>query len=357
MKNIDKFLKDQVLHHRTPSVQYAFFDTDSAIYEFRYGLKNVKSQEAVERATTYHLYSITKTFTALAVLQLAHEGKIKLDSPVISYLPAFQYGAEVTVEQLLNHTAGIPNPIPLNWIHLEEEHAGFDRDQFFADVFRKHPKTNFEAGTRFSYSNLGYVVLGQLVETVSGEPFESYVNENITGRIGIDKDTLGFEIDSTSHGVGYHKWWSVSHAALGFFLSKKKFMGDKEGRWRPFRRFYNNGISYGGMIGSADGLIRYAQALMRDHSVLIDDKHKQKLFTETVIRQRPTGMALSWFTGFLKGNKYVVHAGGGGGYYTELRIYPEARAGSVILYNRSGLRDERMLDQTDRFFLTENRVR
>lgn len=64
-------------------------------------------------------------------------------------------------------------------------------------------------------------------------------------------------------------------------------------------------------------------------------------------------MSLSWFTGSLKGNTYFAHAGGGGGYYTELRIYPELGVGSVIMYNRSGLTDERILDQADRFFISE----
>jgi hypothetical protein len=64
-------------------------------------------------------------------------------------------------------------------------------------------------------------------------------------------------------------------------------------------------------------------------------------------------MSLSWYTGILKGNKYFSHAGGGGGYYIELRVYPELGVGSVIMYNRSGMKDERILDKADAFFITE----
>lgn len=353
MKNINDFLKDQVKHHLTPSIQYAFFDSDSVIYAFRHGLKNVKSQEPVDDFTTYHLYSITKTFTALSVLQLAEAGKIELDKPVISYLPEFPYGNGITVEQLLNHTGGIPNPMPLNWIHLEEEHADFKRNEFFSAIFKKHNKLDLQPGSAFKYSNLGYVLLGQLVERVSDQSFEAYVNEKIVEPIGIDSTDLGFQINPDRHSVGYHKWWSLSHAALGFLFDKKKFMGNKEGKWKPFHRFYNNGISYGGMIGSKVGLIRYAQALMQDNSILLNNHWKQKLFTENLIQHQPTAMSLSWFTGSLKGNIYFAHAGGGGGYYTELRIYPELGVGSVILHNRSGLTDERALDRADRFFITQ----
>ncbi|MBK7338103.1 MAG: beta-lactamase family protein [Saprospirales bacterium] len=353
MKNINDFLKDQVDKGQTPSIQYAFFDTDSILFESSYGLKNVKQHTPVDAATTYHLYSITKTFTALSVLQLAQAGKLGLDQPVVSYLPEFPYSKEITIEQLLSHTAGIPNPIPLKWIHLESEHDQFNRDRFFAEIFKAYPSLDFEPGAGFKYSNLGYVILGQLVERVSGLSFEDYVQENIIAPSGINTPDLGFGMERDRHAVGYHKWWSISNAVFGFLIDKNKFMGPREGKWKPFHRFYNNGVAYGGMFGSASGLIPYAQTLLRENSVLLNDHYKQQLFSERIIQGKPTGMSLSWFTGSLKGNKYFAHAGGGGGYYVELRVYPELGVGSIIMYNRSGMKDQRMLDKADRFFITE----
>lgn len=353
MKNINSFLKDQVDNHQTPSIQYAFFDTDSIIYEMRYGLRNVKTKEQVDSATLYHLYSVTKTFTALSVLQLAQNGKVVLDKPVSFYLPEFPYSKEITIQQLLSHTAGIPNPLPLKWIHLAEEHDGFKRDNFFAEVFKANSKLEFEPGTEFKYSNLGYVFLGQLVERVSGQSFEKYVTENIIEPSGIALTELNFQIQPSSHAVGYHKWWSFSNAIFGFLIDKEKFMGKREGKWKPFKYFYNNGIAYGGMFGTASGLIKYAQNLLQPNSILINDSYKEMLFAETTAMNKPTGMSLSWFTGSLKGNRYLSHAGGGGGYYVELRVYPELGVGSVIMYNRSGMTDERFLDKADAFFITE----
>lgn len=355
MNNINRFLKDQVDHHQTPSIQYAFFDTGKVIYELHYGFKNLKSKEPVEASTHFHLFSITKTFTALAVLQLAEAGKIVLNKPASAYLPGFPYPNTITVEQLLSHTAGIPNPLPLKWIHLAEEHPGFKRDPFFAEVFKAHPKLDFEPGTKFKYSNLGYVLLGQLVEAVSGQPFEDYVKEHIVEQGGIDPSGLSFHLNPSSHAVGYHKWWSLSNALFGFLIDKAKFMGGREGKWKPFNLFYNNGTAYGGLFGSASGLIQYAQNLLKPNSVLLNDQYKEILLTERAVRNKPTGMSLSWFTGNLKGNKYFAHAGGGGGYYCELRVYPELGVGSVLLYNRSGMRDERILDRADHFFISEKR--
>jgi D-alanyl-D-alanine carboxypeptidase len=354
MKNINSFLKSQVDNHQTPSIQYAFFDTDSIVYELRYGLKNIKSKVPVDSSTTYHLYSITKTFTALAVLQLVQSGRIELGNPVSRYLPEFPYGQKITVEQLLSHTSGIPNPLPLKWIHLPEEHSNFNRDRFFADVFKANPKLDFEPGAKFKYSNLGYVILGQIVEKISGQSFETYVNEKIIEPSDIASSDLSFDLVPSKHSVGYQKWWSFTNAIFGLLFDKEKFMGKREDRWKPFKPFYNNGTPYGGLFGSSTGLIKYAQTLMQPASKLLNDSYKKMLFTGKIIKEKPTGMALSWFTGTLKGHRYVAHAGGGGGYYVELRIYPDLGVGSVIMYNRSGMTDERVLSQADAFFITEN---
>lgn len=354
MRNVKNVLIDQVERHNTPSIQYMFFNTDSVAFELRHGWKNVQSKTPVDEATTYHLFSVTKTFTALAVLQLAQSGKVALNRSASEYLPDFPYSDRITVEQLLSHTSGIPNPLPLKWIHLAEERQQFNRDKFFADVFKKNHNLKFEPGTAFTYSNLGYVLLGQLIENSTGQSFEAYVKENIMERCGIHPVDLGFQINPSTHATGYHKWWSLGNALFGLLIDKKKFMGPREGRWKPFRPFYINGTAYGGMVGSATGLVQYAQALLRNDSVLLDPYYKKILFTEKIVRGKPTGMSFSWFTGSLKGNTYFAHAGGGGGYYVELRIYPDLGAGSVIMYNRSGMTDQRILDHTDQSFITKN---
>jgi CubicO group peptidase (beta-lactamase class C family) len=134
-------------------------------------------------------------------------------------------------------------------------------------------------------------------------------------------------------------------------------MGAREGAWKPFRYFYNNGTAYGGITGTAGSLIRYAQALLQEESVLINNQYRNILFTEKRVENKSTGMTLSWYTGTIKGNQYFCHAGGGGGYYVELRIYPDLGVGSVILYNRSGMTDERILDHADTFFISEKENR
>lgn len=351
MKPVKTRLQEMVINQQTPSVQYIFFDDDNVIFEFRQGLAEIKAGKSVDPSTRYHLFSVTKTFTALAVMQLVQQDKVDLNKAIITYLPTFPYGNEVTVEQLLSHTAGLPNPLPLRWIHLTDEHSDFKRDAFFDGVFRDHPKLDYVPGSKFKYSNLGYVFLGQLVERVSGLSFEEYISRNITDRCGIDRSELDFTIDSANHATGYQKYFTAMNAVLGFMIDKGKFMRERQGPWKPFKLFYNSGIAYGGMFGTSRGLMRYAQTLIKPNSVLLDDSVKSILFSESTVGGKPSGMAHSWFTGQLNGQQYFAHAGGGGGYYVELRVYPQLRVGSLIMFNRTGVSDERLLDDLDRSFI------
>jgi D-alanyl-D-alanine carboxypeptidase len=180
----------------------------------------------------------------------------------------------------------------------------------------------------------------------------SYVGENVIKKMSIDNNDLGFEINNISnHAKGYHKKSSFTNLLLGFFLDKSKFMGKAEGKWMPFNNFYVNGISYGGLIGKPSAFVKYIQVLMRPNNEVISDDLKTILFQENFTnKKQSTGMCLSWFKGNLNGHTYYTHAGGGGGYYCEIRIYPKNHLGSVVFFNRTGMRDERFLDKVDEIY-------
>jgi hypothetical protein len=105
-------------------------------------------------------YSMSKTITATAVLQLVEAGKVGLDDPLERYVDSLPYGSSVTVRQLISHTSGIPNPIPLRWVHPAARHETFDENAALAAVLHDHPRLSFEPGTKYAYSNIGYWVLG-----------------------------------------------------------------------------------------------------------------------------------------------------------------------------------------------------
>jgi D-alanyl-D-alanine carboxypeptidase len=352
MKNVDSVLIKQIKEHKTPSVQYLFFDKDSIIHQFRDGFADIKGGIKTSEETTYHAFSVTKTFTAIAILQLAAQHKTDIKLPIINYLPQFLYPPEITVEQIMSHSAGIPGPIPLRWIHLVEEHESFDRNLYFNGIIKENIKVKSMPNEKFAYSNLGYVLLGQMIENISGLSYENYIIQNVIKPMNIHKNELDFELALCQHAKGYHKYFSISNAVLGMLIDKSKFMDTPEGSWKPFRDNYVNGPSYGGLIGTAGALAKYIQELLRPGSRIITDDQKKRMFTENITTSnKKTGMCLSWFTGNLNGIQYYTHAGGGGGFYCEIRIYPEHGVGSVVMFNRTGMRDERFLDKLDIHFL------
>jgi len=356
MNEVDTFLIKQIKESKTPSVQYVFFDTETIIHRFQSGFADIRTQRKTTENTSYNAYSITKTFTALVVLQLAEQEKLEIEHSIIKYLPEFPYPSDITIKQLMSHSAGIPNPIPLSWIHLVEEHQSFDTNVFFDKIFTKNKKTKSRPNKKFAYTNLGYVILGQLIEQVSGIGYEEYIRAHILRPLGLDQSDMDFTISNTEfHAKGYLKKFSLLNFILGFMINKSKFMNTiSEGKWISFKDNYVNGASYGGLIGTSNSLVKYIQGLLRPNSELISDEFKKMLFKENITnRKKVTGMCLSWFRGTLNGNQYFTHAGGGGGYYCEIRIYPEKGKGSIIMFNRTGIRDERILDNLDKYFIKE----
>ena len=349
MQIAEQILAKQVTEGRTPSVQYVFFDEDHIIYNFSRGYANVEDRLQSGAGTTFPVFSITKTFTALSILQLAEEKFLNLDRPVRDYLPDVPIGHTVTVKHLLTHTSGLANPIPINWIHLKDDHLKFNRDRFFQPIILKSAAKTDKPGVRFHYSNVGYVILGQLIEAINNISYEGYVADNILNELELKHDVLSFDIPHAAlHATGYHNKGSLSMMMLRLMMNTSKYMGTPAGKWKPFKTVYMNGTSYGGIIANTRGIVKYAQALLRDDSPLIPDEYKKMMFTENMTHAgRPTGMCLSWFRGSYGGRSYFTHAGGGGGYYCELRLYPEIRSGSFVIFNRSGFSDEHFLSRLD----------
>lgn len=336
----------------TPGAAYVHFDRSRVLHERYAGLADVATRRLVGPHTSFHGFSVTKTMTALAVIQLAQADRIDLDQPVSACLPAMPYAEDIQVRHLLMHTAGLPNPLPLSWVHAPN--TDFDRDTFFAAVFAAHHRTRWRPGEHFAYSNLGYVLLGQLLERVTGERYEDLIDKTVLRPVGIATFELGFVYPPAEvHATGYLRTPSMLSLALPFMVDVKRLLGERSGRWRAFRPFLLNGASYGGSLGTVTGYRKYLQALLTD-GLLLEAAWRSRLFTEgTTNSGMRTGMAMSWFTGSLNGAQYVAHAGGGGGYYAELRVYPELGRGSVALFNRTGVKDERLLDALDAPFIRE----
>ena len=116
-----------------------------------------------------------------------------------------------------------------------------------------------------------------------------------------------------------------------------------------------NGPSHGGLIGTGAAFVIYLQELLKPNNRLISEKSKQDLFEENILNNgKASKMCLSWFKGELSGHTYYAHAGGGIGYYCEIRLYPELGKGSVIMFNHSGMTDARFLDNIDKHLINQS---
>lgn len=345
-------LEKQVIKNKTPFVQYAFFDGTGVIKEYSNGYTDIAKRHPVDDESVFAVFSVTKTFTALAILQLFEKGRIAMNAPVSQYLSDLPAENGITVMHLLTHTAGLANPLPINWIHTLSEHSSFDRNEFFKPIIRKSMK-GAKPGKRFRYSNIGYILLGQVIESVSGMSYETYVTKQILDRLTSPKAIITFNPGTLKLATGYHKAQGISMLMLGVISNVRKYMVDAPKGWKAFLPVYLNGSSYGGLFANVGGMVKYGRELLTNQHALLTNPSYQRLFTENrTTDNKPTGMCLSWFKGMLNGTEYYCHAGGGGGFYCELRLYPHISKGSFIVFNRSGFSDMRVLDKTDARFIS-----
>ena len=146
---LERALDDLVGHARTPGLRYVVVNASSTLFERYAGVADITGQRPMRAGITMMAYSMSKTVTAAAVLQLVESNRVRLDDPVARYVSAQPYGSEFTVRQLLSHTSGTPNPIPLRWVHPSSAHETFDERAELARVLRRHGRLAFTPGTRF----------------------------------------------------------------------------------------------------------------------------------------------------------------------------------------------------------------
>jgi CubicO group peptidase (beta-lactamase class C family) len=352
--HVRDFLNTLIKHNKTAGVQYLVSGNKAVLFEHNAGLAGFETNMPVNKAACFNVCSVTKTFTSLAVMQLIEKGKLKLLDNASVYLDKYPFSKEITIQQLLSHTSGVANPIPLKWAHLQEEDAVFNSDEFINEVLQTHSKLKCAPGDKFSYSNLNYLMLGKVIEKISAMSYREYIQQNIIAKIYFNCQPPGFSvIDYANYASGYQKRFTILNAILGFYLDRKKFMETSPNKkWVKFKNYYVSGTAYGGLIANAYSLVTFISALFRDNSLLLSNEYKKVLFAKQHTNNgKEIEMTLGWFTGKLNNINYFTHAGGGGGYYCEMRIYPEKNLVTSIMFNRTGISDERFLDKIDSFFL------
>ena len=229
------------------------------LYEKGFGSANLEWSIPNDVRTKFEIGSMTKQFTALLILQLVNEGKIRLDGHLADYLPYYRKdtGNRITIAELLSHTSGVPNFIGLpGFLEGPASRTRFSVKEFVQE-FCSHD-LRFEPGTKFEYSNSGYFLLGAVLEQVSGESYEQMLKERIFDPVGM-KDS------------GYtHSETVLAHRASGYERSGKEFRN---------ARYYDMSIPFaaGALYSTVEDLYLWDQALYGER--LLPARLRDLLFT------------------------------------------------------------------------------
>lgn len=318
---------------KTPGLQLVVVDRTGIVFEHRHGLAELISRRPMLSDSSLMAYSMSKTITAAAVLQLVGIDAIAIDDPISRYLPWQPYGKEITVRQLLSHTSGIPNPVPLRWVHLVDDHARFDERSALDLVLSKHSRPAASPGARFAYSNIGYWLLGPLITAVTGEPFTTHVTTHVLSPLGIVSSELAYAIiDPPSHASGYLARYSFMNLFKRLLIDRA-FIGEYTGRWLRIRDHYVNGPAFGGVVGTAFGFGKFLRDQLAEGSRLFGDKARHLFYEQQSTLRSPIPMTLGWHIGSTNGARYYYKEGGGGGFHCMMRLYPARAFGMVVMCN------------------------
>ena len=349
-KQVTKLI-DELAPADGPGIQYIIFDKDKVIFEHNSGLSDVKSRTPLSLNHTMAAFSMTKTITAIAILQLAERQKLNIDDKAAKYIE-HPYSSEITIRQLLNHTSGIPDPIPLKWVHLANSRDKFDEDKALGVVLRDNSKPDNAPGETYAYSNIGYWLLGKVIEAVAKQDYQTYVKQRIFLPLKLESSEIAFEIHVPSnHAKGYLAKYSFINLIKGF-VTDKEVWGEYEGSWLHIKNVYLNGPAFGGAVGSAKAFSRILQDLLSEESILLGNNAKQLLYSQQKNNSgKNIDMTLGWHIGELNGVGYFYKEGGGAGFHSEMRVYPAVGLASVIMTNRTSFNSRKQLSNIDKNFI------
>jgi len=347
MRQLELRLMEFVQRGRTPGLQYMAVDATATLMSFAAGFAELRNRP-MSIDTALMAYSMSKTITAVAVLQLIEHGRLGIDDAIAMHLSWQPYGERVTVRQLLSHTGGLPNPIPLRWIHPPGE---FDESAALRSVLRDHARLATTPGTRFAYSNIGYWLLGALIEELSGVSFASYVQSEVFAPLGLTSRDMAYAIsDRAEQASGYLERFSAINLMRPFLLDRR-FTGEGAGRWLEIRPHRVNGPAFGGIVGSARGFATFLQDQLRGRSRVLGGRARALLYEPQRTPKGEIPMTLGWHIGSLAAQRCYFKEGGGAGFHSMMRLYQAKGIATVLMTNATTFNVSKALDTVDALLL------
>lgn len=288
-----------------------------------YGLANLETGTPNTPATVFEAGSVSKQFTAAAVLLLAQQGRLSLDDDVRRYLPELpEYGAPVTLRQMLNHTSGLRE-----WSNLAEL-GGWPRGTRVytqADVLRlaaRQRALNFAPGTEYLYSNTNYTLAAIVVERVSGVPFAEFTRRALFEPLGMT-----------------HTGWRDDHRAV--VRGRADAYGSGEGGGWRLNMPFENTLGHAALLTTVEDLLRW-NANLDEPAVGGADFARHMQEPGRLVGGRAGPYALGLEVGTRGGTRAVSHAGATGGYHSFLGRYPDAGLSVALLCNAGSINTEEL---------------
>ena len=285
------------------------------LHQKGYGFADVDAKLPITTKTTFDLASVSKQFTAMAIMILAERGKLGYDDPLTKFFPEFPaYASKITVRHLLNHTSGLPDYMSV----FREKPAGIGAEPTSREavtMLAQITQPSFAPGERWEYSNSGYVVLGQIVEKASGMTFPEFLKTNVFEPLGMTTTIVSDQIKAPSA----NRAISYTPVAGGGF---------RNADYTPLNKIYGDG----NVNTSVEDMFKWDQALYTDRLV------KQSTLTEAFTPAKlnsgaATQYGFGWQIATVNGLQVVAHGGSWAGFRTQITRVPSERFSVVVLSN------------------------
>jgi CubicO group peptidase (beta-lactamase class C family) len=315
-ERMNDFIEDQMRRHGLPGVAVAITQGDEVVYLRGFG--NAAPNQAMTPDTPMFIGSLSKSFTALAIMQLQEQGKLNVDDPVVKYLPSFRIADpeashQITVRNLLNHTSGLSD-----FSYLPEHEAGVSIMDSL--TYLRSAELSAPIGETFQYFNSNYAILGAIVESVSGMPYGEYVEKNIY-------EPLDMGNSYTNH---------VKATTAGLPQGYGNFFGFSIQRRQPFRVF---DLPAGYLMMSVNNLSHYLRAQL--HEGIFNG---QRILSAAGVREMHTPQpgldvpyGMGWFAYEKFGLQYIEHGGTNENFHTAGILLPEKDMTIAILTNKNSI--------------------
>lgn len=324
------------------------------IFEHGYGVTDLRTKTPIDAHTDFRLASFSKQFTAMSIMLLVHDGKLRYDETLCDVFPDFPaYGKTITIRNILNHTSGLvayENVMDKRYAGVPDERIPQIHDDGVLQIMKQQSGTKFPPGSKWEYSNSGYVVLGMVVEKASGMPFGEFLQKRIFAPLGM-KNTLAYEKGKNE----------VPHRAYGHSSVKGT------GGWKETDQSSTSAtLGDGGIYTNLEDLKKWADAL--DHNKLLSAEEMKPAYAPVVVpRKAPDVNAVEdgksdyqepwdkanpaygfgWFLDPFQGHRRIFHDGSTIGGKTTIQRLPDDGITVIILSNRGnfdpGKRTEKIL--------------